>query len=37
MSPSLFARRLQVDDLDKTFEDLRTAGAEILQEPVDQP
>jgi catechol 2,3-dioxygenase-like lactoylglutathione lyase family enzyme len=28
---------LQVDDLDKTFESLRGAGAEILQEPVDQP
>lgn len=26
-----------VDDLDKTFEKLRAAGAEILQEPVDQP
>jgi catechol 2,3-dioxygenase-like lactoylglutathione lyase family enzyme len=28
---------IQVDDLDKTFESLRAAGAEILQEPVDQP
>lgn len=28
---------LQVDDLDKTFESLRAAGAEILQEPADQP
>jgi catechol 2,3-dioxygenase-like lactoylglutathione lyase family enzyme len=27
---------IQVDDLDKTFESLRAAGAEILQEPVDQ-
>jgi catechol 2,3-dioxygenase-like lactoylglutathione lyase family enzyme len=27
---------LQVDDLDKTFESLRAAGTEILQEPVDQ-
>jgi catechol 2,3-dioxygenase-like lactoylglutathione lyase family enzyme len=27
---------LQVDDLDKTFEALRAAGAEILQEPIDQ-
>ncbi len=27
---------LQVDDLDKTFEELRAAGTEILQEPVDQ-
>ena len=28
---------IQVDDLDKTFESLRSAGAEILQDPVDQP
>ena len=28
---------IQVDDLDKTFESLRAAGAEILQEPIDQP
>jgi len=28
---------IQVDDLDKTFEALRAAGTEILQEPVDQP
>jgi catechol 2,3-dioxygenase-like lactoylglutathione lyase family enzyme len=28
---------LQVDDVDKTFESLRAAGAEILQEPIDQP
>jgi len=28
---------IQVDDLDKTFESLRAAGAEILQEPTDQP
>jgi hypothetical protein len=28
---------IQVDDLDKTFESLRAAGTEILQEPVDQP
>ena len=28
---------LQVDELDKTFETLRAAGAEILQEPIDQP
>jgi predicted enzyme related to lactoylglutathione lyase len=28
---------LKVEDLDKTFEALRAAGAEILQEPVDQP
>jgi len=28
---------IQVDDLDKTFESLRAAGTEILQEPADQP
>jgi catechol 2,3-dioxygenase-like lactoylglutathione lyase family enzyme len=28
---------LEVDDLDKTFELLRAAGTEILQEPTDQP
>ena len=28
---------IEVDDLDKTFEELRAAGTEILQEPVDQP
>jgi catechol 2,3-dioxygenase-like lactoylglutathione lyase family enzyme len=28
---------IQVDDLDKTFEALRATGAEVLQEPVDQP
>jgi catechol 2,3-dioxygenase-like lactoylglutathione lyase family enzyme len=28
---------IQVDDLDKTFEALRAAGTEILQEPVNQP
>jgi catechol 2,3-dioxygenase-like lactoylglutathione lyase family enzyme len=28
---------IQVDNLDKTFESLRAAGVEILQEPVDQP
>ena len=27
---------IQVDDLDKAFESLRAAGAEILQEPIDQ-
>ena len=27
---------IQVDDLDKTFESLLAAGAEILQEPIDQ-
>jgi catechol 2,3-dioxygenase-like lactoylglutathione lyase family enzyme len=28
---------IQVEDLDKTFESLRAAGTEILQEPIDQP
>ena len=28
---------IQVDNLDKTFESLRAGGAEILQEPIDQP
>ena len=28
---------IQVDDLDKTFESLRAAGTEILQEPAGQP
>ena len=28
---------IQVDDLDKTFESLRAAGVEVLQEPVNQP
>ncbi len=28
---------LQVDDVDQVFESLRAAGAEILQEPTDQP
>ena len=28
---------IQVDDVDKTFESLRGAGMEILQEPIDQP
>ncbi|WP_433263248.1 VOC family protein [Actinosynnema sp. CS-041913] len=27
----------QVDDLDGTFERIRAAGAEVVQEPVDQP
>jgi catechol 2,3-dioxygenase-like lactoylglutathione lyase family enzyme len=26
-----------VDDCDKTFERLRSGGAEVLQEPIDQP
>jgi len=28
---------IQVDNLDKVFEQLRAAGTEILQEPIDQP
>jgi catechol 2,3-dioxygenase-like lactoylglutathione lyase family enzyme len=28
---------LEVDDIDKTFESLRAAGVEVLQEPIDQP
>ncbi|MFI9550670.1 VOC family protein [Nonomuraea endophytica] len=28
---------LRADDLDKTFENARASGAEILQEPIDQP
>lgn len=28
---------LQVDNVDEVFESLRAAGAEILQEPIDQP
>ena len=28
---------IQVSDIDATFESLRAAGAEILQEPTDQP
>lgn len=27
----------RTDDLDATFERVRTAGAEVLQEPIDQP
>ncbi len=27
----------QTDDLDTTFEKIRAAGAEVLQEPIDQP
>lgn len=27
----------ETDDLDKTFERLRASGAEVLQEPMDQP
>jgi catechol 2,3-dioxygenase-like lactoylglutathione lyase family enzyme len=28
---------LQVDDVDATFETLRAGGAEVLQEPIDEP
>ncbi len=28
---------LEVDDVDATFEALRAGGAEVLQEPIDQP
>ncbi|MFI6904797.1 VOC family protein [Nonomuraea sp. NPDC050394] len=28
---------LRTDDLDKTFENARASGAEILQEPIEQP
>ncbi|MBB5079066.1 VOC family protein [Nonomuraea endophytica] len=28
---------LRADDLDKTFENARASGAEILQEPIEQP
>lgn len=27
----------QTDDVDKTFEQVRAAGGEVLQEPIDQP
>jgi catechol 2,3-dioxygenase-like lactoylglutathione lyase family enzyme len=33
MPPVVF----RTDDLDATFERLRAAGAEVLQEPIDQP
>ena len=34
---SLQAALFQADDLDTTFETLRASGAEVLQEPADQP
>ena len=34
---ALYGVHLQADDLDATFQQLRTDGAEIVQEPVDQP
>jgi uncharacterized glyoxalase superfamily protein PhnB len=34
---ALYGVHLQADDLDGTFEQLRSSGAEIVQEPADQP
>ncbi len=34
---SLQAALFRTDDLDATFEKVRAAGAEVLQEPADQP
>ena len=34
---ALYGVHLQADDLDSTFEQLRSGGAEIVQEPADQP
>lgn len=34
---ALYGVHLQADDLDGTFQALRTGGAEIVQEPADQP
>jgi uncharacterized glyoxalase superfamily protein PhnB len=34
---ALYGVHLQADDLDGTFEQLRSGGAEIVQEPADQP
>ena len=34
---ALYGVHLQSDDLDDTFQQLRTGGAEIVQEPADQP
>jgi uncharacterized glyoxalase superfamily protein PhnB len=34
---ALYGVHLQADDLDMTFERLRGGGAEIVQEPADQP
>ena len=31
------AARFSADDLDATFERVRASGAEVLQEPIDQP
>ena len=34
---ALYGVHLQADDLDTTFQQLRAGGAEIVQEPADQP
>ena len=34
---SLHGVIFQTDDVDKTFEHVRASGAEVLQEPIDQP
>ncbi len=34
---SLTSAIFTTDDLDATFEKLRAAGAEVVQEPIDQP
>lgn len=34
---SLSGLVLQTDDVDSTFESIRASGAEVLQEPMDQP
>ena len=34
---ALYGVHLQADDLDTTFQQLRTGGAEIVQEPAEQP
>jgi uncharacterized glyoxalase superfamily protein PhnB len=34
---ALYGVHLQAEDLDGTFEELRSGGAEIVQEPADQP
>jgi uncharacterized glyoxalase superfamily protein PhnB len=34
---ALYGVHLQAEDLDGTFEQLRNGGAEIVQEPADQP
>lgn len=34
---ALYGVHLQADDLEETFERLRSGGAEIVQEPADQP